>query len=109
MSGILFFEEMDMLLDGLVNGPKIIINHLLTQEGATLEELQNLVDEESKRYVEGWIRRMTTKLAVVRFISGPDLEESYELTPFAKDMITHIDNFKKPIRTQDKWIPISIK
>ena len=36
---------------------------------------------------------MITNLAVVRFVSAQDLKETYELTPFARDMIEHINNF----------------
>ncbi len=94
MSEYLFFEELDLLLDGLVNAPKIIVNHLLSQEEATLEELEALVDERSKRFVDEWLRRMMSHLVLERLWDPEPDEYTYQLTPFAKDMIEHIKNFK---------------
>ncbi len=93
MSEHLFYEEGDMVLDGLVNAPTRLVNHLRTHKESTLEELQDEFGYKSKRFVEGWLRRMITNLAVVRFVSAQDLKETYELTPFARDMIEHINNF----------------
>ncbi len=94
MSEHLFFEELDLLLDGLVNAPKIIVNHLLSQKEATLEELEALVDEPSKRFVDEWLRRMMSHLVLERLWDPEPDKYTYQLTPFAKDMIEHIKNFR---------------
>ena len=83
-----------MLLDGLVNAPVRIVNYLLEAEnGALLEEVENLFDDETKVFVKVWLRRMITNLAVTRFYYPSSTESRYHLTPFAKDMIAHIRRF----------------
>lgn len=94
MSKTLFFEEMDMVLDGIINAPRTIIKHLLLHEDATLERLAGLFEEEDQRFVEGWIRRMMDNLAVVRFYYPVKDISTYELSPFARDMINHIRKFR---------------
>lgn len=96
MSEFLFFDEMDSLLDGLVNAPKIIVNHLLTKKEATLEELQKLYTDVSKPYIKAWLRRMMSHFVIVRFWHPKSDKYTYQLTPFAKEMVEHINNFKKP-------------
>lgn len=92
----LFFREMNSLLDGLVNTPPRIVNHLLSHKEATLEELQALYDGDydSKNFVEVWINRMMSHFAVERFWYPGTDRNTYQLTPFAKDTIKHIKNFR---------------
>lgn len=92
----LFFREMNSLLDGLVNAPPRLVNHLLSHKEATLEELRALYDTEyeSQSFVEVWLRRMITHFAVERFWYPETDRHTYQLTPFAKDTIKHIKNFR---------------
>jgi len=96
MSEFLFFDEMDKLLDGLANAPKIIVNHLLAQKEATLEELQELYTDTSEPYIKAWLRRMMSHLVIEQFWCPKTDKRTYQLTSFAKEMIEHISNFKKP-------------
>lgn len=92
----MLIEEVFMLLDGLANAPRPILNHLWNNKEATLEELQDLFTFRSKRFVESWLRRMIDNLTVVRFwYTGTD-RHTYTLTKFARDMLEHIRQFPAP-------------
>ena len=103
MTEHLFYEEVDMVLDGLVNAPIRLVNYLRTHKEATLEELQNEFGYKSKRFVDGWISRMQTNLAVVAFVDLKDMDtQVYQLSPFARDMLSHIANFRNEPSSERK-------
>jgi len=89
----IFFEEMDMLLHGLSNW-KFITKHLMENESATMHDLLELVDEESKVFVPYWLTQLQINLVVVGYLNLPSGLRTYELTLFAKDMIEHINSFR---------------
>lgn len=89
----MLIEEVFMLLEGLANAPRPILNHLWNNEEATLEELQDLFGFRSKRFVESWLRKMIDNLALERFwYTGTD-RHTYALSKFARRMLIHIREF----------------